>query len=88
MFYKKINNYCFVAPSNTQYKKYDVFDCRTHKKLASFGDIRYQQYHDKIGYYKELDHLDNIRRKNYRNRHRNDNLDRPSAGYFSYYYLW
>ena len=56
--------------------------------MYSFGDRRYEQYYDKIGYYKDYNHYDKLRRKNYRARHKYDKLNEYSNGYFSYYYLW
>lgn len=76
------------APSKTQYKKYDVFDRETNKKLFSFGDNRFSQYKDAIGYYKHLDNNDKKRRDAYRARHKNDKLNELSAGYFSWKFLW
>lgn len=76
------------APSKTQYKKYDVRDRETNKKLFSFGDNRYQHYFDKLGYYSNLNHNDKKRRDAYRARHKNDKLNELSAGYFSWHYLW
>ena len=75
------------APSNTQYKKYDVYSS-DDKKLFSFGDTRYQQFKDKLGYYSSKDHNDEKRRDSYRKRHAGDNLNSLSPGYMSYYYLW
>lgn len=75
------------APSNTQYKKYDVYDTN-NKKLFSFGDTRYEQYKDKLGYYSSKDHGDTKRRDSYKKRHAKDNLDRLSPGYMSMHYLW
>ena len=72
-------------PSKTGFKKYDAY---VDGKTYSFGDRRYQQYEDKIGYFSHLDHLDPERRRLYRARHRHDNLDEFSPGYFSYFYLW
>lgn len=67
-------------------KKYKV---RYDGKLIYFGDKRYQQYHDKIGHYSNLDHEDKDRRQRYRNRHKNDKINDPThAGYYSYWYLW
>jgi hypothetical protein len=86
MIYHK-DGYKFVAPSNTENKKYDVYD-KDDKKLASFGDKRYQQYIDKIGHYKHLNHYDKQRRKNYRTRHAKDIDNYPHAGYFSARFLW
>ena len=87
MFEKKLDGYIFRAPSRRHFKKYDVYDLND-KYITSFGDIRYEQFHDKIGHYKDKDHNDPTRRDNYRGRHKHDILDKPTAGYFSYYYLW
>jgi hypothetical protein len=48
-------------------KKYDVF--KNNRYVVSFGDNRYEQYKDKIGIYKDLDHGDKKRRDNYYARH-------------------
>ena len=86
MIYHKFG-YTFRAPSTHNHKKYDTLDKDGHN-IASFGDVRYQQYHDKIGHYKRLDHWDEQRRENYRNRHRKDINNYPHAGYFSARFLW
>jgi hypothetical protein len=79
--------YTVKAPSKHKHKKYDVYLDGKYK--LSYGDSRYQQYQDKLGYYKNLDHLDPERRKRYRKRHHKDNIDDPNyAGYWSYWYLW
>jgi len=86
----KIFNYrnWIIKPSTLKHKKYDVFDKNnTKKRVLSFGDKRYQQYKDKIGYYKELDHLDKKRKDNYYKRH-SKNYDYPSADWFSKHFLW
>lgn len=75
------------APSNVKGKKYDVYS-NDNKKLFSFGASDYEQYHDKIGYYRAKDHNDEKRRASYRARHKNDNLDKLSPAYMAYYYLW
>lgn len=88
----RYNNLHFqvVAPSTHKNKKYDVF--HNSKYLVSFGDNRYQQYHDKIGYYSHLDHKNPQRRQNYRLRHSNDisvlENDPCGAGWWSWHYLW
>lgn len=92
-FHKKMGRYDFYAPSKTSGKKYDAYDSKTGRKLASFGNISYQQYKDKIGYYKGKNHNDPERRKRYINRHNKDTVTekykkRESAGYFSMKYLW
>lgn len=76
-----------IKPSKLKYKKYDVFDKKTNKKITSFGDKRYQQYKDKIGHYKNLDHNDKKRRELYYKRHNKDYKE-PSADYFSKKFLW
>jgi len=81
------DGYKFTAPSTVQGKKYDVFD-KDGKKLASFGALGYEQYHDKIGHYRNLDHGDKTRRDRYNFRHKKDINNYPHAGYFAAHYLW
>jgi hypothetical protein len=65
-------------------------------KIVNFGDKRYQQYYDKIGLYKSLNHLDKERRRLYRKRHQailnKDGIQaykiKYSPAWFSYHYLW
>ena len=69
-------------------KKYSVFVMKDGKKrLIHFGDSRYQQYRDKIGDYKHLDHNDKKRKDLYYKRHGSSN-DRTSPKYYSHKYLW
>jgi hypothetical protein len=75
----------YVRPSTRKNKKYDVFE--DDKYLLSFGDKRYQQYYDKIGFYSHLNHLDNERKKRYYARHGKTN-NKKSAKYWSNKYLW
>ncbi len=82
--YKK-GKYIFVAPSRRKNKKYDVFTTKD-KYITSFGDNRYEQYTDKIGYYKSQNHLDKKRRDNYYSRHGEAKFE--SAKWFSHKYLW
>jgi len=82
----KLDGYEFIAPSIRKNKKYDVL--KNGKYLASFGDVRYQQFYDKIGAYSHLNHYDPIRRERYIKRHNKDINNYNKAGYFSYYYLW
>jgi hypothetical protein len=84
-FEKKFDGIVFLAPSKTKHKKYDAF-VDNHK--YSFGDTRYEQYHDKIGYYHSKNHEDEQRRTNYRTRHKNDKIHSYSNGFFSWHYLW
>jgi hypothetical protein len=79
--------FTFKAPSKRKNKKYDVYYDDIY--LTSFGQLPYEHYEDKIGYYRDLNHYDKKRRDNYRTRHRHDNLDDiSSAGFWSYYFLW
>ena len=76
-----------IVSSKRKHKKYDVFIDGHY--LLSFGDTRYQQYHDRFGHYSHLDHKDKKRRQNYCTRHRNDHINDPNfAGYWSYHFLW
>ncbi len=87
-FSKKVGDYRIVAPSRRHNKKYDVYD-KSNNYVTSFGDIRYQHYNDKIGYYSNLNHNDSARRQRYRDRHMSDNITNPNyAGYWAYNYLW
>lgn len=75
----------FIVPSKRKYKKYDVFKNGVY--IVSFGDNRYSQFKDKIGYYKSKDNNDKKRRILYYKRHGNDAV-RFSAKWFSHKYLW
>lgn len=85
-FTKKLNGFIFKAPSRRKNKKYDVFTL-DNKYIVSFGDRRYQQFKDRISYYKSLDHGDMRRKAFYYDRH--GYYAKPlSARYFSHNYLW
>lgn len=66
------------------------------EKWVHFGDKRYGQYKDKTGIYKDLDHLDEIRRYNYlrrsmgiRDKKGNLTMNNPnSPNYWSIKILW
>jgi hypothetical protein len=63
------------------------------KKRVPFGgkypDGRpYEQFEDKIGYYKDYDHKDLKRRWRYLARHKGEDEKTFSSGYFSIKYLW
>ena len=75
--------------SSNPNKKYDVYisDGNNIKKI-SFGATNYEQYHDKIGLYKDLDHHDDNRRRLYKIRHERDRHVKWSPGWFSDQYLW
>ncbi len=88
MFVKKINNKTYYITKSTRAnKKYDVYDS-DFKKLTSFGDKRYQHYHDRFGLYSSLDHWDPERRRSYRSRHVEDHTNPKKAGYWSWSWLW
>ena len=60
-----------------------------NKNTIHFGDSKMQHYKDCTGLLpKSQAHHDPQRRKNYKSRHRGDNLHKPSAGQLSYYCLW
>ena len=71
--------------SSRKGKKYDVF--KDGKYLVSFGSKSYAHYYDKLGFYKNLNHLDNKRRYNYYKRFGKD-AKPDTAKYFSHMYLW
>ena len=78
-------------------KKYSVYVLKNNKPhLIHFGCRTMQQYHDKIGRWKALDHLDKDRRANYLARARGivngqgklTYKDKNHANYYSINYLW
>ena len=74
--------------SKAKNKKYSVYVKKDEKKkLIHFGDSRYEQFKDKIGDYKHLDHGDEKRKKSYYARHGKTN-DKNSAKYWSHKILW
>lgn len=85
----KINNKLYIVKKSTrENKKYDVFD-EDNNYLLSFGDKRYEQYEDKIGLYKHLNHYDKKRRINFRKRHGVFNTYNPNyPAFWSYNFLW
>jgi len=82
----KLNGYIFDSNSKLEYKKYDVY--KDNKYMVSFGDKRYQQYYDKIGHYRNMDHNDKTRRKLYHLRHKHNKDILYSPGWFAARYLW
>ena len=66
-----------VKPSSVKNKKLDVF--KDDKKVASIGDIRYSDY---------LQHGDDKRKENYKNRHANNRKKKGTAGYYADKILW
>lgn len=69
-------------------------DKKTHKqKKIPFGAKKsdgtpYQHYHDRIGSYKKYDHHDRERRNRYLIRHKGQDANKFSSGWFSIKYLW
>jgi hypothetical protein len=85
-FEKIKSGFLFKAPSRRKNKKYDVFTIGGDY-IASFGDRRYFQFKDRIGFYKDQDHGDIRRKAFYYDRHGKD--AKPlSAKYFSHRFLW
>ena len=84
--------------SSLKTKKYTVIlmNKKTQKQVkVNFGAIKkdgtpYQQYEDRtpLKLFSKYDHKDKDRRNRYRDRHKNDNLQDYSPGYFSWKYLW
>ena len=76
--------------SKAKNKKYSVYvkNEKTGKpKLIHFGDKRYQQFKDMIGHYKNLDHGDKSRRKQYYARH-GPATSKNTPKYWSHKILW
>ena len=71
--------------SKRKNKKYDVF--KNNRYVVSFGDNRYQQFKEKIGIYKALDHGDKKIRDNYYAMHGKESR-LGIAKFFSHKYLW
>ncbi len=77
-------------PSKAKNKKYSVYvkaDNKAGMKLINFGDSRYEQFKDKLGHYKNLDHNDPKRKKAYYDRH-GKATSKDSAKYWSHKILW
>ena len=87
MIYFK-DGFKFQAPATVAHKKYTVFDIKTGKVIASFGDVRYGHYKDRIGHYKHLDTNNEARRRLYRLRHSGDIHNKDGAGFWAAKYLW
>ena len=99
MFSKKVvyegKRYKVVAPpkrESNEHKKYEVYDAETGDYMTAFGDNRFSQYKDKLGYWASKNTLDKEQRKRYRTRHSKDRgvvEDNPRfAGWWAYKFLW
>lgn len=84
-FKRNLDGYTFVAPSRRQYKKYDVYV--GDKYITSFGDNRFSQYKDRIGYYAHMNNNSQERKRLYYKRH-GLLSSRDTPKYFSHKYLW
>lgn len=99
VFKKELDGFIFVAPSkHSKFAKYDVYD-KNGEYIVSFGAINqstnkpYEQFKDRIGYYKDFDHNDINRRNLYDGRHHKEYntsgfRNKTSAGFFAKRYLW
>ena len=75
-------------PSHAKHKKYSVYVMRDGKRsLIHFGDTRYQQYRDKLGHYRHLDH-NNVRRRELWYARHGRTKDRDSALHWAARVLW
>jgi len=79
------------------YRGYDIYISKKYpkkyyamvnNKKVYFGDIRYEQFRDKMGHYTDLNHFDTKRRTNYKRRHEYDRHKVASAGWFADQVLW
>jgi hypothetical protein len=78
-------NIISIIVSPNKLKKYRaIYDDDTY---IDFGARGYTQYKDKLGYYKDFDNLDPVKRANYYKRHA-INYPKYSADYLSKFYLW
>ena len=59
-----------------------------NQKRVFFGDVRYQQFNDKLGVYKHLNHKDANRRRLYKKRMEKNRHVKESAGWFADNLLW
>lgn len=93
MIVKNPDNYRLLKfrISKSNNKKYDAILINKHTnniKIIPFGDIRYEQFYDKLGKYSYLNHNNKDRQKKYIERHQNDIDNKFSSGWFAYHYLW
>jgi len=95
MIVKNPENYELMGfqESHLNNKKYDAIlkNKITNKlKLVPFGQKGYEHYKDKtpLKLYSNFNHLDKERKKNYRLRHKGEEKNKFSSGFFSWYYLW
>jgi len=73
-------------------KKYDAIlvnkETKQEKRIP-FGAKGYQHYKDKaLGLYSNKNHNDDTRRQAYRKRHKGEENNKYSSGWFAWHYLW
>ena len=90
---KKDYKFLRFEKSHLKTKKYNaVLENRKTKRevRVPFGASSYEQYKDStgLGLYSSKNHNDKKRRASYRSRHKNDNLNDYSPGFFSWNFLW
>ena len=85
-FQRVMDGYTFKAPSRRKGKKYDAFNA-DGKHIASFGALGYQQFSDRIGHYRSMNHNDFKRLELYYARHGRE-AQKESPKWFSHRYLW
>ena len=76
-----------IFVSDKKEKKYYAVGPHSKKKIY-FGSATYQQYHDKMGHYKHLDHGDKERRRLFKARHNKNRHKVGSPAWFSSNILW
>lgn len=79
-----------IYKSKKPNKKYVAYLTKPNingRSAIHFGDTRYEQYYDKIGLYKKLDHLNSERRARYYARHSKD-YPKYTSDWFSKHFLW
>jgi hypothetical protein len=90
MFNKmKVRGYpnIYFMVSKNPLKKYDAYDKKTNKKIASFGSRLHEHFFDKIQAFSALNHLDKERRRRYYLRH-GKKATKYSPKWFSHHMLW
>lgn len=78
--------YDFYVAHIAKYKYYAIVGNRK----VYFGDRNYEQYHDRLGHYRHLDHNDKKRRASYRKRHGAQGYQKNigSPAFFAWHVLW
>ena len=79
-----------VIAQDGKHKYVGILEHKTTNKImrVPFGDRNYEQYHDKLGVYSNLDHHDKKRQENFLRRHAKNIEHKYSSGWFSKVCLW